>query len=55
MKKQTATNNSELRELKAIVNAPIFKESSRLMNERGREAMIAFLYTYDTEAFGMDK
>lgn len=55
MKKQTVSNNSELRELKAKANDKVFKNASKLLNEQGREEMIAFLYTIDTKAFGMDK
>lgn len=55
MTKQTASNNFMLRQLKAKANAPIYKEASRLLNERGRAEMVEFLYTVDTEAFGTDK
>lgn len=53
--KQTARNNEELRTLKSKANEPIFKKASKILNEQGRDEMISFLYTIDTDAFGLDK
>lgn len=55
LKKQTATNNADLQILKSKANDRIFKTASKILNEQGRAEMIAFLYTIDTKAFGLDK